>query len=226
MSKLPDIEFFEFFIELSSNNNKTWFDANRTRYEEKVKKPFENLVQQLIDAMATNNPDFIDLQAKECIFRINKDIRFSKDKTPYKLNRSAVIAPGGRKDMSGKGFYVEVGPESCGFYTGSYMPEKDQLFAIRNKIAKEPKVWKNIIENRNFAEIFGEVRGNRQSKGDPQFRPFADALPELKNTQFYIYHPIEPELLIEQNPVTYFIDLWKVAEPFTLFVGDKKEISV
>lgn len=222
MSKLPDIEFFEFFIELSSNNNKTWFDQHRTRYEEQVKKPFETLVQQFIIAMALRDSEFEGLQAKDCIFRINKDIRFSKDKTPYKLNRSAVIAPGGRKDLSGKGFYIEVGPEGCGFYAGSYMPDKTHLFSIRNKIAKQPKAWKNIIENKNFAEKFGEVRGNRQSKGDPQFRSLADALPELKNTQFYIYHPIDPELLLEQDPVTYFLDLWRVAEPFSVFVGAEK----
>jgi uncharacterized protein (TIGR02453 family) len=222
MAKLPDIHFFEFFIELSSNNNKTWFDNHRQRYEEQVKAPFEFLVEQLIEKLKTHDQSFAGLNAGNCIFRINKDVRFSKDKAPYKLNRSAIIAPGGRKGMSDRGFYIEMGPESCGFYAGSYMPDKTHLRAIRHKITQQKTQWKRIIQSDGFIKTFGEVRGNRQVKGDAAFKPWAEDLPEVRNTQFYIHHPIEPELFLEQNPVDYLISLWLKAEAFSRFVSEAK----
>ena len=109
-------DFFEFFIELSMNNQKTWFDLNRKRYEEKVKAPFLEFVTTLIDRMSLIDSDFNGIVPKECIFRINKDIRFSKDKTPYKSFCSASIHVGGRKSMFPGGMYIEIGAESCGVY--------------------------------------------------------------------------------------------------------------
>ena len=86
-------DFLQFFIELAPNNNKDWFDINRKRYENSVKEPFKKFVQQLIGELAKSNPAFESLEAKDCIFRINRDVRFSKDKIPYKMMVSAVIAP-------------------------------------------------------------------------------------------------------------------------------------
>jgi uncharacterized protein (TIGR02453 family) len=222
MSKHLDIGFFEFFIELSSNNNKTWFDQNRLRYEQQVKKPFELFLQQIIDGVSKTDKSFSSLLASGCIFRINKDVRFSKDKTPYKLHRSAVISPGGRKDMSGKGFYIEVGPEACGFYAGSYMPEKEQLNNIRTQIATNPEEWRKITNSKNFLETFGGVKGNRQVKGDIRFKAIAEALPEVKNTQFYIQHSMEPELFLEPDIVSYIVGLWNKAKPFSSFISQEK----
>ena len=92
-------EYFAFFKELAGNNNKDWFDANRKRYEEHVKDPFKHFLQDLINAIKVLD-DRIDLTPNQAGFRINRDIRFSKDKTPYKLNRSAIISPGGTKNKS------------------------------------------------------------------------------------------------------------------------------
>lgn len=222
MNNLLDIRFFEFFIELSSNNNKTWFDQNRNRYEEHVKKPFENLVQKIIDKLGDTDAEYAGLSAGNCVFRINKDVRFSKDKSPYKLNRSAVIAPGGKKDMSGKGFYIEVGPESCGFYAGCYMPEKEMLTKIREQIANEPQKGNKITHSKDFIQYFGEVKGNRQSKGDTRFKTLSAFIPEIKNTQFYIHHNMEPELFLETDIVSQILQLWKAAKPLSDFVSGRK----
>ena len=78
-------DYLDFFIELAANNHKDWFDLNRKRYEASVKKPFAQFTQALIDRIAVTNPSFQHVLAKDCIFRINRDIRFSADKTPYKL---------------------------------------------------------------------------------------------------------------------------------------------
>ncbi len=86
-------DFLNFFIELAPNNHKDWFDLNRKRCEESIKKPFYAFTQHLIDRITKSDAAFKDLLAKDCVFRINRDIRFSKDKSPYKLQYSAVIAP-------------------------------------------------------------------------------------------------------------------------------------
>ena len=99
-------EYFLFFKELRKNNNKHWFDANRDRYEQHVKTPFKAFTQHILYQLAKKD-DLIFTNAAKCIFRINKDIRFSKDKTPYKLNVSAVVAPEGKKSRAINGIYFE-----------------------------------------------------------------------------------------------------------------------
>jgi uncharacterized protein (TIGR02453 family) len=93
-------DYLAFFKELAANNHKEWFDANRKRYETSVKEPFKAFTQHLIDELAKKEPAFKELKASDCIFRINRDIRFSKDKTPYKTQCSAVISPNGKKSSS------------------------------------------------------------------------------------------------------------------------------
>ena len=132
-------DFFEFFIELSMNNQKSWFDVNRKRYEENVKAPFLEFVGALIEKMSAIDSDFNGIVPKECVFRINKDIRFSKNKMPYKSFCSASIHIGGRKSMFPGGMYIEIGAESCGIYSGVYMPEKEDLLKYRENIAARVK---------------------------------------------------------------------------------------
>ena len=115
--------FYEFFIELSANNQKSWFDENRARYEREVKALFLTFVESVLVKMVAVDGRFSGMEAKQCIFRINKDIRFSKDKTPYKLHCAAAIQIGGRKEMDAEDtlrsnfddYVVEVWKASKGF---------------------------------------------------------------------------------------------------------------
>ena len=132
-------DFLHFFMELAPNNNKDWFDNNRDRYKKSVKEPFENFVEKLIKELKKTE-DVMDGRPSDFIFRINKDIRFSKDKSPYKLQMSAAISKGGKKDMVNIGVYFELGPEHLGVYTGVYMPDKEQIDRIRRHIAKRNRV--------------------------------------------------------------------------------------
>src|SRR5690606_20290726 len=95
-------EYTQFCNELEGNNHKLWVDENRDRYENFVKKPFDNLIKDLL------NETKIDISHSKCIFRINRDVRFSKDKSLYKLNRSAIVSPFGTKDKSYPGMYFEI----------------------------------------------------------------------------------------------------------------------
>ena len=117
-------EYFEFFIELTMNNTKTWFDENRNTYEKKVRPTFVDFALSLQNRLAEINPQFKENDARKSIFRINRDIRFSKYKTPYKTFMSVILSPHGSKSMQAGGLYVEIGPENCALYSGNYMPEK------------------------------------------------------------------------------------------------------
>jgi uncharacterized protein (TIGR02453 family) len=220
------ISFFEFFIALAANNRKSWFDEHRAEYENDVKKPFENLVAELLQAFAELEGISIGIKPGDCIFRINRDIRFAKDKTPYKLNRSAIISAEGKKSLGPEGFYFEVGPEECAFYAGYYMPDKTQLAAIRQAIANEPERWLAITQNPGFVKTFGVVLGKQQKRLPPEFRQQADQLPILYNTQFYVEHKMEPEIFIDEDPVKQLISLWNTAKPWVNFLYDATSAKV
>ena len=154
-------DFIQFFIELAPNNHKDWFDINRKRYEESIKKPFYAFTQHLIDKIAKKDSTFKDLLAKDCVFRINRDIRFSKDKSPYKLQYSAVIAPNGKKSKAVNGIYFEFGPEHLRVYGGIYEIEKEDLELMREGIANNLTEFKRIYNSKEFKSHFGKILGEK-----------------------------------------------------------------
>ena len=212
--------YYEFLIDLTLNNQKTWFDENRKRYERDVKKPFEQFVSQLIDAVSSVDGRYGGLEPKDVIFRINRDIRFAKDKTPYKTNRSCLIAIGGRRKMQPGGLYLELGPEHCGIYSGWYMPDREQLLRIREHLAANMDRAKAILAEPSFVEVFGEIRGEAQKRIPSHLKEAGEAFPLIYNTQFYVMHEIEPERSLEPDFIPYIIDCWKAIEPWNAFLGE------
>ena len=184
--------YLHFFMDLAANNHKDWFDQNRSRYQTEVKAAMEVFVGDLISTLK-KDADLGDLKASDCIFRINKDIRFSKDKTPYKLQMSALIVKGGRKQMYDPGLYIELGPEFLNIYTGFYMPEKDQLLKIREKIAANPATFEKIINAKAFKASFGEVRGEKSKILPKELKEVAKLHELIYNKQFYLVHQVDAE---------------------------------
>ena len=148
-------EYFKFFAELEQNNNKEWFDANRKRYDKHVKTAFKKLVEQIITEVAFVDDSIASLEAKDAIFRINRDIRFSNDKTPYKTQMSAIISPIGKKDKTNPGLYFEIDKSGINVYGGTYMPDKDQLLNIRNCIAEDMDGFHKALANPEFVAHYG-----------------------------------------------------------------------
>ena len=211
--------YYEFFIELALNNQKSWFDVNRARYEADVKKPFLAFVTQLLEKVAAVDSRFAGIDAKSCIFRINKDIRFSKDKTPYKLHCSAAIQLGGRKEMSAGGMYLEFGPEHCGVYSGIYMPEREALQLIREQIAGNLRGFANVIGASDFVKYFGEVRGEKNKRLPSDLVAAAAEQPLIYNKQFYVQHTMDAELTMAENFDEYVIKVWRASEAYNRFIS-------
>ena len=210
--------YLQFFMDLAANNHKDWFDQNRSRYQTEVKATMEVLVADLITAMK-KDADLGDLKASDCIFRINKDIRFSKDKTPYKLQMSALIVKGGRKQMHDPGLYIELGPEFFNIYTGFYMPEKDQLLKIREKIAANPKAFDKIINAKAFKESFGEVRGEKSKILPKELKEAAKEQSLIYNKQYYLVHQVDAEKILDTDLLSYILKHYEAASQFNRFLN-------
>jgi len=146
----------KFLKDLKKNNNKPWFDANRKRYEE-AKGDFANFVQQVIDAHSKKDKTISALKAKDCMFRINRDVRFSKDKSPYKTNFGASINKGGKKAFSTAGYYFHLEPGQCFVGGGIYQPMPDELKKVRQEIDYNFKDFKKIIQSKKFKSLYGDL---------------------------------------------------------------------
>lgn len=210
-------DYLQFFKELAANNHKEWFDANRKRYETSVKEPFKAFTQHLIDHLAKKEAVFKDLKASDCIFRINRDIRFSKDKTPYKTMCSAVISPNGKKSSSIHGIYFELSPEHVRAYGGVYEIEKDDLYALREGIASNLTEFQKHYNQKEFKAIFGEIHGEKNRKIDKDFQEAAAREPLLFNKQFYFYSTFEAERVLDPALDDLLLKCYEVGRPMELF---------
>jgi uncharacterized protein (TIGR02453 family) len=178
-------DYLDFFIELAPNNTKDWFDANRKRYENSVKKPFTSFVEHMIHHIEKHEPRLKDLDAAACIFRINRDIRFAKDKSPYKLFCSAVVAPNGKKSEAVNGIYFELGPEAVRVYGGIYEIDKDNLLAVREGIAQHTEEFQKLINDKKFVDVFGEIRGEKNKLLPADLKIAGEKEPLIFNKQWY-----------------------------------------
>lgn len=205
--------FLEFFIELAANNNKDWFDLNRKRYENFVKEPFKDFVQHLIREVSKIDSSFKDLEAKDCIFRINRDIRFSQDKTPYKMYLGAVIAPEGKKSKAINGVYIELGPEHMRVYGGVYEIDKEDLLTVREGIAADPEKFQDAYNDPRFKKVFGKILGEKNKVLPKELKEAAEQEPLIYNKQWYFYAEFEPETILKDDLDKIVIDCFKAGKP-------------
>lgn len=170
---------FGFLKDIKMNNDRDWFLANRARYDE-ARKDFDNYVKELIDEIVKFDPILKGLEVKSCTYRINRDIRFSPDKTIYKTHLGAYIVRGGKKNGDRfAGYYLHAEPGNSMIAGGAWFPSAEWLSAIREKISEEGNELFKIINNKEFREMFGEPDGEKLKtapKGYPKDHPYIDLL--------------------------------------------------
>ncbi|WP_460570308.1 DUF2461 domain-containing protein [Flaviaesturariibacter terrae] len=166
---------------LKKNNNKAWFDTHRTAYEA-ARIDFANFLQLVIDALAKHDPSIAGTTARECLFRINRDIRFSNDKTPYKSNFGASIKRGGRKSGFA-GYYFHLEPGGHSFVGGGlWLPDAPKLKMMRQEIDYNWPEFQGILREKTFKKTFSDLyRGDDQRlstmpKGYDKDNPAAEYL--------------------------------------------------
>lgn len=210
-------DFILFFQELEKNNHKDWFTSQKKRYENSVKKPFELLVAEMIKRMKVDFPA-LTVEPKDCIFRINRDIRFSKDKTPYKTQTSALITEGGRKARNNPGIYLEITAKYVRIYGGIYEAEKNELEDIRYYISNNLTAFKKAYSDKNFIDNFGSIRGEKSKILPPDLKEPAAKEPLIFNKQFYYFSEFKSNILLDDNLVETIYNRFKVSMPITLFL--------
>lgn len=211
-------EFLDFFNELENNNSKEWFDINRKRYEKHVKNPSKELCSNLIDIVLGEQAFVKDIQPKHCIFRINRDIRFSKDKTPYKTQVGMVISENGKKDHTTPSLYLELSNRHVRLYSGSYSLPKEELSRLREKIYKETDRFLSILKSEEFVENFGELRGERNKRIPKPWNELEETCPYIFNKSFYFFKEYPAEILLKENFISIILEDYQLAEPINSFI--------
>ena len=206
----------QFLEDLSKNNNKEWFHANRNRYEESRDK-FLFITEVLINEIRKFDPEISALNPKDCMFRIFRDVRFSKDKTPYKTNFGSFIAKGGRKS-SNPGYYIHLEPGQCFTAGGIYMPPAEPLKAVRNYISENAPEFLEITENSDFKKIFAEMY-DHQLKTAPKGFPKDHKYIHLLRYKSYIFSTnLKDEIITGENFIEHTMNAFSQLQKLNVFL--------
>ena len=209
----------KFLKDLEKNNNKAWFDAHRPRYET-ARADFYALVEKLIPAIARFDEPIGQLLVKQCVFRINRDVRFSKNKAPYKSNMACYFNQAGKNGL-GAGYYLHIEPGKSFAAGGIWVPEPSVLAGIRQEIDYNFANWKKIIENKKFKKTFIEgLRSNeklvRPPKGYDENNP---AIEYLKMKSFIVSTPFADVDLQDKKFVDEVANTFKSIKPLIDFLN-------
>ncbi len=210
---------FKFLKDLAANNEREWFKENKGRYEA-ARAEFTEYVTELISEIAKFDPDIAGLEAKKCIFRIYKDTRFSKDKTPYKLNLGAHLVAKNEKPHDRAGYYIQIQPGNCFLAGGAYMPPGPWIKAIRQEIDYNAADFKKILKSASFKKYFGEMEGEQLKtapRGYPKDHPEIEL---LRYKSFLAVHQLTEKQVLADDFVKHSIKVFKALQPFDQFLND------
>ncbi len=223
--KFLDPVVFEFLSELRNNNNREWYHEHKKMYRE-ARACVESFIDHLIPEMIPLNPAFQGLTAKQTMFRIFRDIRFSKDKTPYKTNFGAVIAPGGRKSKY-SGLYIHIEPSKSMVGGGIYHPPKEILDAVRKEIYYNGDELCRILDDEEFKKYYGEISSmgdelKRLPKGYDQDAPNQDL---LKMKTITAMHLLSDEVLVSDQAIPEIVKAYRIILPFNSFFNEAIDLA-
>jgi uncharacterized protein (TIGR02453 family) len=182
---------FSFLDELAANNNRAWFEANKSRYEALVREPALDFIEAMEPALKSFAPSFRAEPRKVggSLMRVFRDTRFSRDKTPYKTNIGIQFRHALGKDVHAPAFYVHIASDECFFGAGCWHPEADALGKIRDLVAQKPERWLTVRDDKKFTaqwELWGE-RLTRPPRGYAADHP---AIEDIKRKDFVALAPL------------------------------------
>lgn len=204
-------DFFAFFRELKSNNDRTWFEENKPRYRESVQAPMSDFITAMAPRLAKISKHFqADPRPNgRSMFRIYRDVRFSKDQRPYKLNAACQFRHERAKDVHAPGFYVHLAADEVYYGGGMYLPEPEALGRIRGAIVEHPAAWQAVKADKKFVAAYGTLSDEHSLTRPPRgYPPEHPLIADLKKKSFFGSH--ESTVKAAQSPT--FAD--EVAESF------------
>jgi uncharacterized protein (TIGR02453 family) len=208
----------EFLSLLRDNNNREWFQGNKDLYD-RARKEFENFINELIPEIYEFDKSIGMVTARDCLFRLFRDIRFSNDKTPYKTNFGAFIARGGRKGIY-PGYYIHLETAQSMLAGGIYMPPPEVTKAVRQEIYYNSSEFRKILEKDEFRKFFGKLDDFDKIKKPPKdFPPDFPDIDLLKYRSYTIVHNADDKQVRGQSYLAYAVKVFKAMYPLNAFLS-------
>ncbi len=214
-----DKETLKFLSDLQKNNDRDWFNENKARFEE-AKAAFAAFMDQLIAGVARFDPAIAGLEAKNCIFRIYRDIRFSKDKTPYNPRFGGHLLAGGRQQERGRaGYYIHIMPENCFLAGGAHQPPGPWVNAIRDRIARDSRPFRKIINAKSFKSCFGDLEGETLKTAPRGYDKDHPDMDLLRQKSFLAVHRMKDADVLKDGFLDHAVKVFRVMHPFGRFLN-------
>ncbi|MBI9036917.1 MAG: DUF2461 domain-containing protein [Bacteroidales bacterium] len=210
------LRIFDFLNQLKDNNNREWFQENKSEYE-LIRKDFIDFIRRLIEKISKFDKEIIFLSPLKCIFRINRDIRFSNNKSPYKINFGGLISKGGR-NAGNPGYYFHIEPGNSFISGGIYMPRPEALKALREDIYYNPDEFKKIINDDLFLKNFKEIQGRKLKRNPRGFPPEFSDINLLKYKDYYVTHTISDQKICSEDIIDYAVEIYKAMLPLNHYI--------
>jgi uncharacterized protein (TIGR02453 family) len=209
--------YIDFLKQLEINNNQEWFKENKKWYELAVREPFKNLIDVLIPEVEKLD-EHIDMESKDALFRINRDLRFSREKNPYKTHMAAGFSRGGRKSQYA-GFYFQIGHTDILIGGGLPFIEKEVLRKIRREIGYNREAFQKISGDLKFKSLYGAVLGENDKDLPKAFADIYEETPMIANKQFYYAALYKTEdLLFNEDLAVFIINHFRAGMAFNDFL--------
>ncbi len=211
-------EALTFLRQLKTHNNREWFQARKNIYDEKIKAPMMELVLVLGEALREIAPE-LDTDPKKAMYRIYRDVRFNRDKSPYKTQVAAKFGPRGVGKYMGGGTYFHFSDEEVLVGGGIYAPGPQELLAVRQHIGENADEYRRITSDRKFRRVFREVEGEklkRMPKGFSADHPAADL---LLYKQFLVFTYLPVEIVETPTFAKEVLKLFELMLPFLRFLN-------
>jgi uncharacterized protein (TIGR02453 family) len=216
-------QLFDFLAELSEHNDRDWFQARKATYDE-LRQEFEAAVGRWLKQLVPHNPTLAGLEAKKCIFRIYRDVRFSRDKRPYKTHFSAYFSGGG-KSGNAPGYYVQLGPNGQTLLAGGlYEPEKEQLARIRQEIDYNSAALHKLLQTPDFRQYFSGVEGDKLKKAPAGYPADHPEIELLKHKSFIVSHTVPDAVARKLDLDTYVPATFRAMQPFCEYLQEAVEV--
>ena len=209
-------DILTFLKGLQKNNSREWMEDNKAQYLT-AKKQFEEMISLLIERISVFDPHITGAESKKCIFRLNRDIRFSKDKRPYKENMGGFINREGRKGMDG-GYYLHIQPGQSMLAGGIYMPPPDILKRIRQEIDYNPEVLTKYMGSTEFRKYFGTFSGERLKKAPKGYSPDHPNIELLKLKYYTVVHQVREKELLDPGFLDHATRVFKAMFPLNEYL--------
>jgi len=212
-------ELFIFLSELKENNNREWFQANKDRYENDVKDPLLSFIAAFSERAPEISTSIMAIPRVSggSLFRIYRDMRFSKDKTPYKTGAGIHFRHKRGKDVHAPGYYLHLEPGDVFAGCGIWKPNTETVNKIRTKIATHPDQWLNIIKDKKFETTF-TIGGDSLMRPPKGFDPEHPLIEDLKRKDYLASVVLNEKIVGEPDFLDYYVELCKTAAPFMEFL--------